>query len=186
MHVLFVCTGNICRSPAAQFMLASQWSGEAGLSVSSAGVSAMVGVGVHSPVRSVLAERGIADPDFRGRQLTPHLISGADLVLVMTREHRSRVVSQQPAALRRTFTLREFARVAQLAGDQVSGDTVAVRLKRFLPVAARMRGLARVDVALDDISDPYQRGEAACLRMVDEVEAALDDVVARVGLGRAA
>lgn len=178
MRVLLVCSGNICRSPTAEILLWKHWVGEADMHISSAGTSAHVGAAIYSPIRKLLVERGLPDRPFAARQVTSALVEAADLVLVMTREHRSAVVVLHPPAVRRTFTLREFARVAPLAASFLDGNTVAERLSSVVPVTARMRGAARASAEEDAITDPYGRGDAACLTAVDQIEYCVDDVVA--------
>lgn len=179
--VLVVCTGNICRSPVAEALLREHWAGQGDVHISSAGTAAHVGSPIYSPIRKLLIDRGLADEAFVARQVTPALIEAADLVLVMTREHRSAVVVLHPPAVRHTFTLREFARVAPLGKRLLHGDTLAQRLSCLVSVAGRMRGGARVSATEDAIADPYGRGEPACLTAVDEIEQAVDDMVRVLG-----
>lgn len=178
MRVLLVCTGNICRSPVAEILLREHWGGEWELHLASAGTQAYVGSAIYSPIRKLLVERGLPDdgPFFAARQLTAELVQGADLVLGMTREHRAAVVVLHPPAVRRTFTLREFTRLAPLASPFLTGDSVAERLSSIVPIAARMRGSARASAVEDAIKDPYKRGGDACLAAIDQIEQSVDDV----------
>ena len=103
MKVLYVCTANICRSPAAAALLR-----EAGLptvEVVSAGTQAVVG----SPACSIVREL----PGHDSQPLTAGLIESADLVLTAAREHRTAVVEMYLAARTRTFTIRQAGRLAQ-------------------------------------------------------------------------
>ena len=177
MRVLLVCTGNICRSPVAEILLREHWGREWGVHLSSAGTQAHVGDPIYSPIRKLLIDRALPDGPFAGRQLTQSLVEAADLVLVMTREHRSAVVVLHPPAVRRTFTLREFARIAAVTERLLDGETLAQRLSSLVPLAARMRGAARSSADADAISDPYGRGEPACQRAVDQIEASVDEVI---------
>jgi protein-tyrosine phosphatase len=97
--------------------------------------------------------------DFIARQVTPALLRAADLVLTMTRSQRSAVVSLEPGAVRRTFTVREFAALAAMAAERGYGTDDAapgVRLAALVAAAPRMRGMrASGD---DDVPDPYGRG----------------------------
>ncbi|GAB2934939.1 hypothetical protein GCM10027047_34220 [Rhodococcus aerolatus] len=128
MHVLFVCTGNICRSPTAERLLAAQAAAHGwDVSASSAGTRAVVDHAMEPSAAAVLAELGGDADGFRGRQLTAAMIDGADLVLAMTAAHRGKVLDLRPAALRRTFTLRE---AAQLVPDAVSDEPAPVQLAR--------------------------------------------------------
>lgn len=109
MHLLFVCTGNICRSPTAE-RLATAMSAQhtvADFRASSAGTRAVIGNPVHPDAARVLAGLGGDPAGFAARQLTAKIASDADLVLPMTIEHRDAVLELAPRQFRRTFTLAE-------------------------------------------------------------------------------
>lgn len=118
LHFLFVCTGNICRSPTAE-RLAVAYSAGSGIkdfTAASAGTHAMVSHPIHPDARSVLAELGGDASNFAARRLTPKVAAGADLVLTMTTAHRDRVLEVAPQKLHRTFTLIEAARLVTEGG----------------------------------------------------------------------
>lgn len=109
VRILTVCTGNICRSPVAERLLAARLGDRA--EVTSAGTRAVVGAPIDPGMASLLDTAGEASGGFAARQLTATQIRDADLVLALTRAHRARILEEVPAALRRTFTLLEFARI---------------------------------------------------------------------------
>jgi protein-tyrosine phosphatase len=172
--VLVVCTGNICRSPAAELLLRERLGADSGIAVFSAGTAARVGDGVAPPMARLLRERGL-DPDgFAARQLVPGLVSAADLVLTMTADQRSAVVSTVPAALRRTFTLRELAGLgAAVAPDLPPGDPAA-RLTALVRAAPRGRGHRQTGPEHDDVADPYRGPDAGYAVALHAIEAAVD------------
>ena len=109
LHILFVCTGNVCRSPTAE-RLATHYGARSHIrdfTVSSAGTHAMIGHPVQPSAARVLMRLGGDPSDFAARQITPRLVGGADLVLTMTRAHRDDVLGLVPQGLHRTFTLIE-------------------------------------------------------------------------------
>lgn len=110
MKVLFVCTGNICRSPVAEKLL-ERHSTERGLGlrVSSAGTRALNGQPMHPESQRVLQERGVDPGDFESRMLTPDIAADCDLLLGMTREHRAIARQLAPARWKRMFAIREIA-----------------------------------------------------------------------------
>ncbi|NMI00103.1 low molecular weight phosphatase family protein [Pseudonocardia acidicola] len=120
-RLLYVCTGNICRSPFAEILtrhlLVGRLGGRAAaeFDVSSAGVRAVVGAQMHPDTRDELTPwglDGVIAGRFAARQLRSTMIEEADLVLGANPRHRSAVVERAPVALQTTFGLREFARLA--------------------------------------------------------------------------
>ncbi len=101
--ILTVCTGNVCRSPAVERLLASKLGPT--VSVASAGTHALVGHPISEPMAVLLRNSGVEDVPFEARRLSEQMLREADLVLPLTRAQRSLVVELWPAAVRRTFTL---------------------------------------------------------------------------------
>ena len=129
MHVLFVCTGNICRSPTAE-RLAAAYAAEHGMldfTASSAGTRAVIGHPIHPDAAIVLEELGGDASDFAARQLKSKIASNADLIITMTSAHRDTVLETAPRQLKRTFTLTEAARLASMDGADTLADLAALR-----------------------------------------------------------
>ncbi|NMM88412.1 hypothetical protein B2J88_29360 [Rhodococcus sp. SRB_17] len=129
MHVLFVCTGNICRSPTAE-RLALAFAGEAlipDFRASSAGTRAVVGHPIEPTAADVLEGLGGDPTEFRARLFTKSIAAEADLILTMTERHRDQVLTLAPAQFKRTFTLREAARLARAADARGVSDLAAAR-----------------------------------------------------------
>lgn len=193
-RVLVVCTGNICRSPAAERLLAAGLGaayrgrdGAGGLTpaieIGSAGTGALVGHPMTDEMAEMVAAQGVDPRGFEARQLVPGLVQQADLVLALTRRHRSAIVEMVPSAVRRTFTLRELARLvtdvdpATLPG---ANATTADRIRTLVPVAASRRGLMAHRPVDDDVVDPY-RGDAALYRQsFTQLLPAVETIVAAV------
>lgn len=162
--LLIVCTGNVCRSPAIERLFRSAFAEGSGITVHSAGTGALVGEPIQGPMVQLLEEVGVSADGFAARAITEPMVAGADLVLTATRAHRADVVEHVPAAVRRTFTVREFARLASAVDpDELTAAAgpdarPAERLAALVPLAARER--VQVPAELDDIVDPYRRSDA--------------------------
>jgi protein-tyrosine phosphatase len=129
LHVLFVCTGNICRSPTAE-RLASAYGARLqipDLVISSAGTRAVIAHPIHDDAALVLVGLGGEASGFAARQLTPKVASKADLILTMTRAHRDVVLELAPQRLNRTFTLREASRLASDHNARSVAELAALR-----------------------------------------------------------
>ncbi len=107
--ILFVCTGNICRSPMAEGLF-RHLTGKMGgrYRALSAGVGAIDGMAPSSHAVHALKNLGIDISRQRSRALTAHLVREADLIFGMTHGHTHAVAVMYPAAIEKTFLLREF------------------------------------------------------------------------------
>jgi protein-tyrosine phosphatase len=190
-RVLFVCTGNICRSPTAERLLRHALRERLGddgarqFDVTSAGVGAMVGDQIQEYAAALLTDRGVDTAGFAARQLGDGVtVADADLVLAMTREHRVAVASDDETVIPRLFTLREFARLAA-AADPVEAADAPARARALVAAAAAMRGRVRPErPADDDVPDPYGRGPDAYelpFTLIDEAITGIADLFAAAG-----
>src|SRR5437588_2387167 len=106
--VLFVCTGNVCRSPMAEGIFRHAVCGRGEFRVLSAGLGAMEGQPPSSYAVEAVKELGIDISGQRSRMLTPGLVAEADYIFGMTHSHIDTVVLLYPFAAEKTFLLREF------------------------------------------------------------------------------
>lgn len=107
-EVLFVCTGNSCRSPLAEYLFRKRLAARLGVDgpalaargcvVSSAGAFASSGGGMSAGSIAELAARGIDGSAHRSQPLTPELVARCERIYCMTPEHREQVLDLSPAA----------------------------------------------------------------------------------------
>src|ERR1017187_3932214 len=106
--ILFVCTGNVCRSPMAEGLLRHMLRGRNDVQVASAGLGALEGVGATDVAINVMTELGIDISSHVSHALGGELVRQADFILTMTRQHYDAIQAFYPAADEKTFLVREF------------------------------------------------------------------------------
>ncbi len=180
MRLLFVCTGNLCRSPIAERMTVA-WAQQSlcgspeltRVEILSAGTRAATGRPMDAGSAAALQRLGGSPEDFLSRPLTRELLESADLVLTMTRTHRREALKLAPRGLRKTFTVNEAAGLLPCAD---------LRGLRTMPLTARARELGRrLDAArshgaasdADDVADPVGRRPAVHEEVARQVAVAL-------------
>ena len=160
--VLFVCTGNICRSPTAEALARRELDRYPGapIQLSSAGSHALEGNPAASRSMLAASARGASLERHLARELTGRRVRAADLVLCMAAEHRPFVLSYDRSAADRTFLLASFARVADEWGWLAASPAGLVALAA--EHAAEQPG--------DDVDDPLGQppeAYAACAERLD-------------------
>ncbi|MFW5986022.1 MAG: ribose 5-phosphate isomerase B [Halanaerobiales bacterium] len=111
-NLVFVCTGNTCRSPIAERLfkkMVEEYGLQDDWQVSSAGIAAFPGQTASREAISVLRETGIDLTNHSSRQLTYDIIMKADLILTMTTRHKELINHQFSDENIRIYTLKEFA-----------------------------------------------------------------------------
>jgi protein-tyrosine phosphatase len=198
VRILTVCTGNICRSPVAERLLQAGLDQvlPGGFEVASAGTRAMVGDPIQPLSADIVRTFGGNPEGFAARQLTPKILRGVDLVLTMTSGHRGEVLQLDASLLKRTFTIREFARMldvlderdassqppAAAASDMPDGgDPLAANTAFWRGLPARAAGVRHLslpaDAAENDVIDPYRRAPEVYRQMEDELAPAIVSIL---------
>src|SRR5437588_5406930 len=153
--VLFVCTGNVCRSPMAEGIFRRAVQGRGDFRVLSAGLGAAEGQPPSSYAVQATRELGIDISGQRSRLLTPELIQQADYIFGMTHSHIDTVMLLYPQAAEKTFLLREFDDTLDLFEKDISD-----------PIGGSY------DVYLD-CRDQIEQGIASLLRYLQQSEGVL-------------
>ena len=182
--ILTVCTGNIFRSPAAQYLLARDLGEGAGVEVTSAGTAAVTDHPVAETMDTLLRREEIDAGEHRARDLTWLLVRESDVVIGMTRAHRDRAIALWPDAHARCFTLNELARLAlgvtqAELEERAAGPGLDARFAALVELAGARRGPGSRD---DDIVDPVGEGPEVLRAVFKEIVESVD-TIARVVRG---
>ncbi len=126
MRILFVCTGNTCRSPLAEVIMKHE-AAKAGLRdvvISSAGLSAMDGGPASENARLAARELGLSLSRFRSKPLTRRRAKLADIILTMTKRQKREIVRRWPEAGPKTSLISEFSRSGRKGIDDPLGGSL--------------------------------------------------------------
>ena len=114
--LIFVCTGNTCRSPMAEGLLRAMLPKTCDWEIFSAGVCAANGWPASDHAVEALREKGIDISNITSQTLTPNLIEEADLLVTMTQGHRQAILAVAPKSEGKVFLLKSFG-IAECAAD---------------------------------------------------------------------
>jgi len=123
--VLFVCTGNTCRSPMAAVVLQDKVNIECLINeihVSSAGLASVPGAPAADNACAAVASIGLSLVSHKATALSMNMIEAADLVFTMTRQHRDAILRALPTAGRKVFTLAEYVEAEEEITDPYGSD----------------------------------------------------------------
>ena len=178
-RILLVCEANVCRSPMAEYLLrqslADRRADAPVFELTSAGTHADDGAEMDPRTVEQLVRLKVFPNGFRSHTVNARVLDDADLILTATRAQRSMLLERLPTALRRSFTLLEFAQTAQ----QVRSRRPDIRApKDLVRLSAAARG--SVPVLAYDVADPvggsvrvHRRNADVTLEAVQAISGAL-------------
>src|SRR5437667_5183030 len=148
--ILFVCTGNVCRSPMAEGPFRHAVKGRGDFRVMSAGVGAIEGQPPSAYAVQALAELGIDVSQQRSRMLSAEVVNQADYIFGMTHGHVDAINLLYPQAAEKTFLLREFDETLDVFEKDIP-DPIGGSYEVYL-----------------DCRDQIEQGIASMLKFIDQ------------------
>lgn len=178
--MLVICTANICRSPLAAALLRGHLELRGitdEVRVTSAGVRARDGDAAALPSATIAARWGFDLSPHASQPLSDELLADAAVVLAMTEAHRDAVAMRGRGLDRRSFTLRELARLVTGVTVPDRPADLAAHIAQVVADAHARRPFS-VPAGPEDIADPYGRSDAHYQQMSHELVATITPIAA--------
>ncbi len=166
--LLFVCEGNLARSPAAELISRHRVDSESAWSFASYGVRAVRSDRVLTAVGIELDALGVPRDSFTSRQATIPMLGEATLILTASAPQNAWIVDEAPGVFRRTYLMKQAAR---LLADLPPGEDPLVFMDK-----TRDRPLSQ-----DEIEDPFRKSHDAAQAAVEQIDAALRVILPALG-----
>ncbi|RYG71704.1 low molecular weight protein arginine phosphatase [Lentibacillus lipolyticus] len=192
MKILFVCTGNTCRSPMAEALLKHRMPSA---EVQSAGIFAVKGQRPNEMAMDVLKQKGVS-MDTASQPVTDELLDWADLVLTMTTQHKQSLILEHPDFQEKLYTLKEYVSYADKEiWDELKQRYAAYELKRSSLAAKQQTSdqeneqlqgdweeIQRLERTLInyDISDPFGGDRTVYEKTLAELETYVDELLKKM------
>jgi protein-tyrosine-phosphatase len=134
-HVLFVCTGNTCRSPMAEGLFRKAIEGRDDFEVGSAGVAAYKGSNASPETLGILKKRGASLDGFKSRPVSDALLKQATHVFAMTEGHLAMLEARFPDHADKFYLVREFSGISDKRQGIDVPDPIGMGMAAYEEVA---------------------------------------------------
>lgn len=174
MKVLFVCTGNICRSPMGELMFPLFFH-DTSIVTDSAGTQGLIDSPIDPSSAQLMARDGIDSSKFRSKRLTPQIAMSNDLILCFTEHQRKKIVALAPRVRTRTYLLNDFANLCKYFDQNklLKGNTIEERMSEVMYNTSMVRHMV---APAEDIADPYRKDFQAFQVAHDQIGYAIADI----------
>jgi protein-tyrosine phosphatase len=175
MKIMFVCTGNICRSPMGELLMA-KYLEETSLEITSAGTHGLIDHPIDPSSGKLMESVGIDPSRFRSKRLTKTMAESADLILCFEKRQRTYVARLAPLTARRTFLLTEFNALSSHAhaNKTIVGSTIQDRLDSVITSTALSHPMPQ---EIREIDDPHGKDFATFYRTAEQTNDAIYSIL---------
>ncbi|MGO1651094.1 arsenate reductase/protein-tyrosine-phosphatase family protein [Senegalia sp. (in: firmicutes)] len=181
-NILFVCTGNTCRSSMAEAMLKDMMK-DKDVFIYSRGVSAIENMSASKHAIRVMENMGIDMTNHKSKLLTKKDVDKADIILTMTLNHKSLVVNLYPHAKGKIYTLKEYAnRDVDINAilDEINDIYKEINKKRDHLMKERQGEVARLQERKRNLLKEVEKIEDELIEWRRDIEAELEDEKAKI------
>ena len=135
--ILFICTGNSCRSAMAEGIMKKMVKSSENIHVSSAGVAAYEGMPASEEAVLVMQAQGVDISAHKARRVTDMMLKQADFILVMDQGHKQYILKQRGELNNKVFLLKEFSE--DKSGGLSIGDPIGMHITFYEKVARELQ-----------------------------------------------
>ena len=157
-HLLFVCTGNTCRSPMAEGLCRMALAGRTDFEVSSAGVAAAKGAPASPETLQILKNRGTTLEGFKSRPVSAAILDAASHVFAMTEGHLAALEACYPQHSDKFFLIREFSGITNKRQGVDVPDPIGMGPAAYEEVAKVLEAAIPAIIAYIDSVDAPAEG----------------------------